>query len=721
MKLKIAIIASILFSFPLSLAALQGIRVDDSFDAQAIGLNVEYIEDKENTLSFDQVVKEERWTASNKESLNFGFTRSVYWFRFSLDTTGSALNHFLELTYPMLNHVEFYRPTGKGYRVFKTGNKYPFHEREIEDKNFVFRLNEGPGIHRYFLRIETSSSLNFTPILMSQNAYIHRNQTQMPIIWIYYGLMLIMLVYNFFIFIAGRDRGYLYYVLFIAAYILMQMSLNGYSFQYLWPNALWWGSFALPFFICVAITLAAVFMKQVIETKKLFRVVDKIFLYGVIVPGSAWAVCTLFVDYGLAIRGATALVGVLAVCLFGCVIYATIRNSRPARFILIGFGGLVAGIVIYVLKTFGVLPGMFIADWGVQIGSSLVVVFLSLALADNINVMRIKLSKLLDEQKEHEKTTIERAAYLEGIVGTAGTLSEEFISVSDRLQGITNRFTSLSMEQASTSEEMSATFEEFSASVETIYNSTISQKEEGEKSKNLVDVLNDAQKNLILENRKVEESIREIMGSATATGDSLRTMTDTMNTINAGGTAINQFIEIIDDISDRINLLSLNAAIEAARAGDYGRGFAVVADEIGKLAQATSDNSKEITKQITKIIADIESGTRIVFSTKESTDTILQLVHVIGSGFDLIREMMTKQNTALEVVIRQAEVIDRLSKEIVTSTNEQKNSMAQTQKIIDRLSQMALEITQSNDVIIDVSKLIQEKAQDLDRVIRTKE
>jgi methyl-accepting chemotaxis protein len=371
-----------------------------------------------------------------------------------------------------------------------------------------------------------------------------------------------------------------------------------------------------------------------------------------------------------------------------------------------------------VLKAFGFVPVMFITEWGVQIGSSMVIIFLSLSLADRINVMGKDLQKLLIEQQEHEKETKERAEYLQGVVTTATGLSDEFVRVNTQLQEITAKFSNLSMEQAATSEEMSSTFEELLASVETIYQATISQKTEGEKSKQLVDDLHDAQKELIQESTKVENTLKRIVSSTTSTGDSLQKMTETMNVINTGGKEINQFIAMIDDISDRINLLSLNAAIEAARAGDYGRGFAVVADEIGKLAQATSDNSKEIGRQISRIITDIEEGARIVTDTKESTDVIFKMVNAIGSGINSVRELMLKQNQALEMVIKQAGVIDTMSKEVVISTNEQKNSMAATQGTIDRLSEMAQEISQSNSLIIDFAKIIHGKALELNSVIR---
>ena len=85
-----------------------------------------------------------------------------------------------------------------------------------------------------------------------------------------------------------------------------------------------------------------------------------------------------------------------------------------------------------------------------------------------------------------------------------------------------------------------------------------------------------------------------------------------------------------------------------------------------------------------------------------------------------VQKETNRKNQALEMVIKQAGIIDTMSKEVVTSTNEQKNSMAHTQGTIDRLSEMAQEISQSNSLIIDFAKIIHDKALELDRVIRSR-
>lgn len=86
---------------------------------------------------------------------------------------------------------------------------------------------------------------------------------------------------------------------------------------------------------------------------------------------------------------------------------------------------------------------------------------------------------------------------------------------------------------------------------------------------------------------------------------------------------IENIIAAIEDIASQTNLLSLNASIEAARAGEAGRGFAVVADQIGKLAADSALSAVTIRELISKSLAEIETGNRIVENTLESISTVL--------------------------------------------------------------------------------------------------
>jgi methyl-accepting chemotaxis protein len=350
-------------------------------------------------------------------------------------------------------------------------------------------------------------------------------------------------------------------------------------------------------------------------------------------------------------------------------------------------------------------------------GSALLVVLFGFGLTDKINTLRKSMMSLNADLEKSERETKDRAALLEEVIKSTRELSGTFSDLSTELLGIGNNFALLAREQAASSEEMSATFEELTASNENIYKTTITQESEGEATKSMVQDLNNEHQNTMQEEKKLLESITAISQTADGTEKNLKKMFDKMMVINEQGKNINQFIEIIDDISDRINLLSLNAAIEAARAGEHGRGFAIVAEEIGKLAQATADNSKEISKQITGIIRDITEGTSIVSETKNSTSMVFSMVGSIRSGIDSVGSLLMKQVAALDSVIRQTEMADSLSHKIVTAYKEQNLSMEQTMKTVERLSQMAQEISQSNERIINSTKVLNEKSDELLKII----
>jgi len=211
----------------------------------------------------------------------------------------------------------------------------------------------------------------------------------------------------------------------------------------------------------------------------------------------------------------------------------------------------------------------------------------------------------------------------------------------------------------------------------------------------------------------VLNAVTDIFNATGTTEDNLGKMIDMMKIISDGSNSINNFVQVINDITDRINLLSLNAAIEAARAGEHGRGFAVVADEIGKLATATADNSKEISTQMTKILGDINRGMKLMDETRDSTEGIFQVVNIINERIYNVSAAMGTQGEKIMEIVEQTKILDILSRLVSTATNEQRISMQESNSRVMELTNFAQNVAESSISIIQMTDLLANKAQEL--------
>ncbi|HXK65397.1 MAG TPA: 7TM diverse intracellular signaling domain-containing protein [Spirochaetota bacterium] len=686
----------------------------------AAPIKLKFIEDKQNTMSFDDVVSSDKWNNNVTETINFGFTDSAYWFTFNVNNTSKIKKTaLLRISYPMLDYIELYRPTENGgYEKTIEGDSFPFHQREITDVAFVYLLEIYPGTNTFYFKIKTTSSFNFTATLFSVKGFLHHLNVEQPLIWIYYGLMIIMVVFNFFVFLSIRDFSYLLYVLFITSWIFLQMCLNGYAFQYLWPKQVWWGNNSLPFFMALTITSCAIFLLRSTDVLWKSRKIIIAHMILIIIPGIIIALSSLAIQYKFAIKIATGFT-ICAVCiLFPMQAYALIKKSRIARFFAVGFLGLSIGVLLYALKTFGVLPATFVTQWSIQMGSAFVVLFLSFALADRINVMRRNIEVLYEDKKISESEALQKASHLEAIVNAVNVMSNDFIMVSKELELISKTFSEVSGKQSEMTLHIQESFSGLQMSLEELHNALKDQKEQGKKSQEYVVTMENAYTALINENKRFIDIIESIVSRAKNAENTLSSMINNMNVLQQGSHEIEQFVAVIDEISDKINLLSLNASIEAARAGEAGRGFAVVADEIGKLATATAEQSGMISKRVASIAQDIHSIVVLSQDSNTALSDIFSLIGTVKDGIVSFQKVVNNQTDELQKVKEQVIQIDKLSNDILRLSEKIKDVMANTLESINIISSMADGIATTNSKIKEYSKTISEKSDRLSILVK---
>lgn len=382
------------------------VEFDENTRSLPLGQVMEVFEDVRGGAGIDEIASpalESSFRRHDQPVLNAGYSRSVFWLRIDLDyrplSLGGQRTWLLELAYPPLDHLDLYLPDGQGgYRLAqRTGDALPFSSRQIKQNNYLFELNLQPNQpQRLYLRVESQGSIQAPLTLWAPDAYLEDQPGRIYVLGIIYGVLLVMLVYNLFIFLSVRDTSYLYYILYIASFGLYQVSVNGAGIQYFWPDNPWWANAATPFLIGSAALFGCQFARSFLHTGEHSPWVDRVLLL-MMAFGAAVMVLALTVSYAVALRLATYLALLFTVVIFSAGIIAWLRGLRVARYFIFAWTAFLLGGVVNTLMVLGYLPNMFLTMYASQIGSALEVGLLSLALADRINAMKEERARILEE------------------------------------------------------------------------------------------------------------------------------------------------------------------------------------------------------------------------------------------------------------------------------------------------------------------------------------
>ncbi len=162
----------------------------------------------------------------------------------------------------------------------------------------------------------------------------------------------------------------------------------------------------------------------------------------------------------------------------------------------------------------------------------------------------------------------------------------------------------------------------------------------------------------------------EAKESAVAGDSQMKALVKAMEDINRSAEEIGKVVKAIDDISFQINLLALNANVEAARAGKYGKGFAVVAEEVRNLAVRSAGSVKETTAMVEEVKKNIGKGNNLVEATAKQLSTIVTGVSQVASLAEEVATASREQNQGLEQISTGLNQIDQVTQSNTASAEE---------------------------------------------------
>jgi signal transduction histidine kinase len=374
---------------------------------------VEYASHKTDVKSVLEILKE-KFTHGKNNVFNYGVDQSTYWIKISA----------IKITKPSVIFVDQPRLEIESFFIDKNITRYqklkPFQQHTDNGLKSATAFKIPPNFKpNNIILLKLKAKENFiVPIkILSETEFLQTVTTRNLLFGAFSGVMLIMCIYNLFLYIIIRDKSYFYYVFYIFFTWLTQISIQGFASKYLWQENSVIDKYSVVIFACLALVFTSLFTLSFLNIKvfsKFYYKTIKIFIFLNLI--NICALLIVGIHEAFIMMQLLTVVGTFLALSSAYFVYFK-KHFKPAGYYLVAWSILIVGAVLFVMKDYGILPYNNFTIYLLQISSVVEVLLLSFALADRINFFKkekeLAQKRALEESIRNEQLVKQQNIYLE--------------------------------------------------------------------------------------------------------------------------------------------------------------------------------------------------------------------------------------------------------------------------------------------------------------------
>ncbi len=363
------------------------------------------------------VVRSQSFHPYNKSLINLGYSNATLWLKLQVVNNSADSILFFQIDKTDLRDIKFYFPKNNQWVFFKSGTNYAFNERAYPHQTSVFKLPIKPGAEKTVYLSFRSNHQLLIPLYIGNEKGISKKLYRFDLILSFYlGIVSVMLLYNLFIYFTVHDRSYLYYVFYIFSVGLAQVCLNGLGDRWFWNGHPLLADFSIIIAGILSALGVALFFWYFLNLKEHLPRFKR-FVVAIFGMEAIALMLALSGYYRLSFDVVNFVAMAGGLLFFFTALYLAVKGLRAARFFIIAWSIFLVSVVVFSLKSFGIIPVNLFTDSILLLGSAIEFILLSFSLADSINILKMEKAKSQQDAinflKENERIIREQNIILE--------------------------------------------------------------------------------------------------------------------------------------------------------------------------------------------------------------------------------------------------------------------------------------------------------------------